>query len=164
MFWISYLLILIIQRYMHIEHYICVWLLSRWCVTSPLPKRPLGRGSVTAGRRCGQHSSGQAASRWLRRWCVMNVQMLSKFLLVKLTPCASGLHSAMNVTIIFQLKWGTTTVPPLNVQSNGFNLKLILLLTFPQSMYDWLITMIHPLSVPNMLLKMSMYDKRNKFK
>lgn len=99
----------------------CVRLLSRLCVTSLLPKRPLARGSATAGRRCGQRSSGLAASRWLRRWCVMNVLMSSKFPMVKLTQFASGLHSAMNEPIRFQLKRGPIKVlrcccfPPISV-------------------------------------------------
>lgn len=88
----------------------CVRLLSRLYVTSLLPKRPLARGSVTAGRRCAQRSSGLAASRWLRRWCVMNVLMSSKFPMVKLIQFASGLHSAMNEPIVFQLKRGPIKV------------------------------------------------------
>lgn len=88
----------------------CVRLLSRLCVTSLLPKRPLARGSVTAGRRCAQRSSGLAASRWLRRWCVMNVLMSSKFPMVELIHFASGLHSAMNEPIVFQLKRGPIKV------------------------------------------------------
>lgn len=71
---------------LHTERYVCVGMLCRLCATSPLPKKPLGRGSVTAGRRCGRRSSGPAASRWLRRWCATNVQTWSTSLWAKLLP------------------------------------------------------------------------------